>query len=74
MAIFNDFPYSNLHNENLQWIIDTLKQSGSSIGEISTALEQVQEEIANLDILQTYRRSQVISKMITSLYAAIHTA
>ena len=50
MAIFNDFPYSNLHNENLQWIIDTLKQSGASIGEISTALEQVREEINNLDI------------------------
>lgn len=50
MAIFNDFPYSNLHNENLQWIIDTLKQSGSSIGDISAALEQVQEEIKNLDI------------------------
>lgn len=50
MAIFNDFPYSNLHNENLQWIIETLKQSGASIGEISTALEKVQEEIANLDI------------------------
>lgn len=50
MAIFNDFPYSNLHNENLQWIIDTLKQSGASIGEISEALEQVQDEIKNLDI------------------------
>ena len=50
MAVFNDFPYSNLHNENLQWIIETLKQSGASIGEISEALEQVQEEIKNLDI------------------------
>ena len=50
MAIFNDFPYSNLHNENLAWIIDTLKQSGASISEISTALEKVQEDIANLDI------------------------
>lgn len=50
MAIFNDFPYSNLHNENLQWIIDTLKQSDDSIGEISEALDQVQDEIKNLDI------------------------
>lgn len=50
MAIFNDFPYSNLHNENLAWIIDTLKQSGASISEINTALEKVQEDIANLDI------------------------
>lgn len=50
MAIFNDFPYSNLHNENLSWIIETLKQSGASIGELSAALEQVQNEIENLDI------------------------
>ena len=31
MAIFNDFPYSNLHNENLSWIIEQLKKLNAFI-------------------------------------------
>lgn len=31
MGIFNDFPYSNLHNENLEWIIEQLKKLNAFI-------------------------------------------
>lgn len=31
MGIFNDFPYSNLHNENLEWVIEQLKKLNAFI-------------------------------------------
>ena len=50
MAIFNDFPYSNLHNENLQWIIDGLKQTESNIDDINNSIKQINSDIENLDL------------------------
>lgn len=57
MAIFNDFPYSNLHNENLSWIIDQLKKLNAFIENnpnldpsgFEEELEEIRTNITNLE-------------------------
>lgn len=57
MAIFNDFPYSNLHNENLSWIVGQLKKLNAFIENnpnldpsgFEKELEEIKSSITNLE-------------------------
>lgn len=57
MAIFNDFPYGNLHNENLEWIIAQLKKLNAFIENnpnlnpegFEKELEEIRTNIAALE-------------------------
>ena len=62
MAIFNDFPYSNLHNENLDWIVAQLKKLNAFI-----------ENNPNLDPSGFEEELEEIRKSISSLENSIST-
>lgn len=62
MAIFNDFPYSNLHNENLSWIIAQLKKLNAFI-----------ENNPNLDPSGFEKELEEIKNNITALEESIST-
>lgn len=62
MAIFNDFPYSNLHNENLSWIIEQLKKLNAFI-----------ENNPNLDPSGFEEELEEIRNNITALENSIST-
>lgn len=48
MAIFNEFPYTNFHELNLDWILEKIKAAGGSIEEIEAQIKALQEEINNI--------------------------
>lgn len=62
MGIFNDFPYSNLHSENLQWIIEQLKKLNAFI-----------ENNPNLDPEGFEKELEEIRENITALENSIST-
>lgn len=62
MAIFNDFPYSNLHNENLSWIIEQLKKLNAFI-----------ENNPNLDPSGFEKELEEIRSSITTLENSLST-
>lgn len=62
MAIFNDFPYSNLHNENLSWVIEQLKKLNAFI-----------ENNPNLDPSGLEEELEKIRNSITTLENSIST-
>lgn len=43
MGLFENFPYTNFHNLNLDWIIKVLKNAVAELEEIQTNLESVRE-------------------------------
>lgn len=62
MGIFNDFPYSNLHNENLEWIVEQLKKLNAFI-----------ENNPNLDPEGFEKELEEIRTSITALEESIST-
>ena len=62
MAIFNDFPYSDLHNENLDWVINQLKKLNAFI-----------ENNPNLDPSGFEEELEEIRNNITALENSIST-
>lgn len=62
MGIFNDFPYSNLHNANLEWIIEQLKKLNAFI-----------ENNPNLDPEGFEKELEEIRTNITALEESIST-
>lgn len=47
MALFDNFPYTNFHNLNLDWIIKVLKNAVSELEEIQTNWESVRDSANN---------------------------
>ena len=49
MALFENFPYTNLHNLNLDWIVKTVKENNETVNElqeyVGTIDTQIQEKI-----------------------------
>lgn len=43
MALFDNFPYTNFHNLNLDWIIKVLKEATAELEDIQTNWESVRE-------------------------------
>lgn len=55
MALFNDFPYTNFHEINLDWVIKTVKKLESIYGDVA---EEIIREILNEYFLQiTYSQA-----------------
>lgn len=48
MGLFNHFPYTNLHELNLDWILRVLKQMCGEIDNLQAIAEQLQKELEQL--------------------------
>ena len=51
MAIYDNFPYTNIHEMNLAWIIEQVKAGNIKIDEFTEALEQFAEDYDTLSAL-----------------------
>ena len=83
MAIFNDFPYSNLHNENLAWIIEQLKKLNAFIENnpnldpsgFEKELEEIRTSITNLEnsLSATDGNIETINTSLTQINKSIES-
>lgn len=77
MAIFNDFPYSDLHNENLDWIIEQLIKLNAFIENnpnldpsgFEEELEEIRKSISTLEnsISTTNENVDAVKESITQI-------
>lgn len=48
MGLFNQFPYTNMHELNLDWILDRVKEIWNNQQEVNKTLESLQTQINEL--------------------------
>lgn len=65
MAIFDNFPYTNFHDLNLDWIIEQVKKYGSTIEEIDVELRgEIEDAIAYMQTNIVQTTSDIINEYI----------
>lgn len=62
MGLFNYFPYTNFHELNLQWIVETCKAAEKASTEASLTAEQILQYFQNLDV------SDEVAEAVQRLY------
>lgn len=62
MGLFDYFPYTNFHELNLQWIVETCKAAEKASNEASVTAEQILQYFQNLDV------SDEVSEAVQRLY------
>ena len=73
MPFFDNYPYTNFHNVNLDWILERVKEWGVLVEQNNTAfqnLEQANEDfksyvtsyLENLDV-----QAQIVNRLFTTL-------
>lgn len=50
MGLFENIPYTNFHNLNLDWIINTIKEAIDKLDENSAAITELNELLDSLEI------------------------
>ena len=53
MAIYDNFPYTNIHEMNLRWVIEQVKQGNLTIEDFAEQLQQFAEDYDTLSALAT---------------------
>ena len=53
MAIYDNFPYTNIHEMNLRWVIEQVKQGNLTIEDFSEYLEQVETQLNTINDMLT---------------------
>lgn len=78
MGFFNNFPYSNFHEINLDWIVKTVKEAAAKTNSFEQALEEIRKTLATLDIsaevaakLEEMEASGELGEIITNVFAEI---
>lgn len=50
--IFNKYPYTNLHNENQDWIIETIKEYTEKVDQLEQDLREIVSEFIDADLVE----------------------
>ena len=48
MGLFEQFPYTNFHGENLDWLISEVKNNKTEINENATDIVNINKEIKDI--------------------------
>lgn len=50
MGVFDNFPYTNFHDLNLDWILNKVKETDTSVDELSEQVDELSGDVQNLKI------------------------
>lgn len=61
---FNNFPYTDMHELNLDWVLKRTKENSDSNAELQTAVADLRHDLDNLDV------TEAVDAKIDAMYAA----
>lgn len=70
MAIFENFPYTNIHELNLDWVIKIIKDLGLKVDDLDLKIDDLEDVINNKidDYVKEYIKDNLDNFLLGAMY------